>query len=199
MKTASANSYDALVFRHYLCSDGVNRKEFKVTCKTCGKEQWVRLGPARALKYTECSTCYRKRPVPTERKQRIGETLRKKYKTDPVWKAKVHAARNVASGPNHWNWKGGVTPLNQRGRTSEDASSWKQAVLHRDNYCCRICKTTFNLEVHHINSWASFPEERFILQNGISLCELHHKLYHQYEKEFNNNGDFHSIKEEQRP
>ena len=41
---------------------------------------------------------------------------------------------------------------------------------------------------NHINSWAEFPEDRFILENGLTLCKICHKNYHDYEREVKKNG-----------
>lgn len=52
---------------------------------------------------------------------------------------------------------------------------------------CKCCDKD-NLEAHHINSWAEFPEDRFILENGLTLCKICHKNYHDYEREVKKNG-----------
>ena len=182
MKPSSAN------FRHYLGSDGVRRKEWQVFCKCCDKESWIKSSKTKAANRELCSSCAWSRPLKKETKEKISRTLKDKYKHDPEFVLKVSLARNVPSGKGHWNWKGGATPLNQRTRTSRDSNAWKLAVLHRDEYRCRICKNKDNLEAHHINSWAEFPEDRFILENGLTLCKICHKNYHDYEREVKKNG-----------
>ncbi len=50
------------------------------------------------------------------------------------------------------------------------------SVKKRDNWKCRIadenCKG--RLEAHHILNWIDYPELRYELTNGITLCHAHH-------------------------
>jgi hypothetical protein len=53
---------------------------------------------------------------------------------------------------------------------------WRTSVLNRDGHVCKInngdCQG--KLEVHHILSWKDFPELRYEINNGITLCQAHH-------------------------
>lgn len=83
------------------------------------------------------------------------------------------------SGESHWNWKGGVTPKNQKGRNSPSYKEWRAAVFRRDNYTCQMCgKRGGNLNAHHKKPWAEFPELRFSVENGVTLCHSCHKIVH---------------------
>lgn len=54
-------------------------------------------------------------------------------------------------------------------------------VFERDNFTCQFCEVRgVYLTVHHIKSWANFPELRFVVDNGITLCEECHKLTDNY-------------------
>ena len=57
---------------------------------------------------------------------------------------------------------------------------WSQQVLSRDNYTCQICGDNKggNLNAHHLNGWNTFPEQRFDLDNGVTLCTDCHKDFH---------------------
>ena len=59
-------------------------------------------------------------------------------------------------------------------RNSAKYRQFVKNVLERDNYECIICNSKMNLEVHHIKSYAKYKELRTDLDNGITLCELHH-------------------------
>jgi 5-methylcytosine-specific restriction endonuclease McrA len=63
---------------------------------------------------------------------------------------------------------------NQRG--SPEYRAWRIAVLKRDGFRCVWCKSEKNLEAHHIYSFASFPELRFEVKNGLTLCRDCHLL-----------------------
>ena len=83
------------------------------------------------------------------------------------------------SGQNHWNWKGGVTPENQRQRSSAQAKAWRKSVFERDKYICQLCgKQGGKLNAHHIKPWAEHKDLRFEVGNGITLCEKCHKQIH---------------------
>lgn len=82
-------------------------------------------------------------------------------------------------GENHYNWKGGVTPINQTIRNSIDARLWREAVFARDNFTCQKClKRGGIIRAHHIKNFADSPELRFALDNGITFCNRHHILFH---------------------
>jgi hypothetical protein len=56
---------------------------------------------------------------------------------------------------------------------------WREAVFKRDNWTCqnKDCnKNKCYLEAHHIKSWAKYPELRYELSNGITLCKECHNL-----------------------
>ena len=57
---------------------------------------------------------------------------------------------------------------------------WSQQVMRRDNYTCQICgdSPSGNLNSHHLNGWNAFPEQRFDLDNGVTLCTDCHKEFH---------------------
>jgi 5-methylcytosine-specific restriction endonuclease McrA len=72
-------------------------------------------------------------------------------------------------------------------RKCSDYKLWHKAVLERDNFTCQKCgQHGGDLVVHHINNFAEFPELRFALDNGITLCETCHKKFHKIYGENNN-------------
>lgn len=56
--------------------------------------------------------------------------------------------------------------------------SWSIAIKKRDNYACQKCSSNTSLIAHHINSWKNFPQERFDMNNGVTLCLICHKNLH---------------------
>ena len=76
------------------------------------------------------------------------------------------------SGSNHPNWKGGITPINGKIRRSLEYRMWRDAVFKRDEYTCQWCKKKgVYLNADHIKMFAMYPELRFEINNGRSLCE----------------------------
>jgi len=77
-------------------------------------------------------------------------------------------------GKNHHNWKGGITPINEKIRRSIEYKLWRKAVLEMDNYTCRFCGKGGYLEADHIKSFSDYPELRFVIDNGRTLCKNCH-------------------------
>lgn len=79
------------------------------------------------------------------------------------------------SGEKHWAWKGGITPINRALRNSLEYKLWREAVFERDNWTCVFCKKVGGwLEADHIKRWSEYPEFRYIIANGRTLCRPCH-------------------------
>ncbi len=82
-------------------------------------------------------------------------------------------------GENHWNWQGGITEENHALRCSAEYSNWRIFVFARDKYKCIECGSIgVILNAHHIKKWSEYPELRFDVDNGLTLCEECHKEIH---------------------
>jgi hypothetical protein len=75
------------------------------------------------------------------------------------------------TGERHPNWQGGITPQHKKIRASFVYKIWKQSVLNRDNHTCQFCESKKKpLHAHHIFPFKDYPEDRFNIDNGITLC-----------------------------
>jgi len=82
-------------------------------------------------------------------------------------------------GTNNPNWKGGITPENERIRTSAEYKIFRDTVYERDSYTCQKCNETgSNLECHHQYNFAEFPTLRLDPSNGVTFCEDCHDDFH---------------------
>lgn len=57
-------------------------------------------------------------------------------------------------------------------------SEWRKAVYERDAYTCQDCGASGRIVAHHIKQWAHYPELRFDVDNGVTLCGDCHELKH---------------------
>lgn len=72
-------------------------------------------------------------------------------------------------------WKGGITPERKLLRNSAEYLTWRKNVFSRDKYICQECNQIGgDLEVHHIKSFANYPDLRLDINNGITYCKLCH-------------------------
>lgn len=84
-------------------------------------------------------------------------------------------------GENSPNWKGGISPINERIRKQRRYFHWRKAVFERDNYTCQFCGDRARkgqrviLHADHIKPFASYPNLRFELSNGRTLCVVCHR------------------------
>ena len=82
-------------------------------------------------------------------------------------------------GENHPNWHGGITSENEKLRKSEQYKEWQQSVYQRDYYKCQVCGNKDHINAHHLFGWKEYPDKRFDINNGVTLCKKCHILVHQ--------------------
>lgn len=152
---------------------------YKHTCAICGKR----------LKNNnkEATRCKRHRIFTDEHRAKLSkantgkkqspQTLSKLSsirKGKPAWNKGIKLPH--LSGEKSHLWKGGITPLNRAIRTSLEYREWRAAVFKRDNHTCQECGVNgVTLNADHIKPFAYFPELRFELSNGRTLCVDCHK------------------------
>jgi 5-methylcytosine-specific restriction endonuclease McrA len=99
-------------------------------------------------------------------------------------------------GVDNSNWRGGATMENNRMRHLMAYRLWKEASLERANHQCQdcgvkhhtpceCCGTSITLHVHHLHSFARYPEIRFDPENSEVLCpKCHHSRHRGKSGEF---------------
>ena len=88
------------------------------------------------------------------------------------------------SGTDSYNYKPHLTDeermKNRYQLYGNNMVNWRTNIYTRDNYTCQTCggNQGGNLNAHHLNGWNAFPEQRFDLDNGVTLCTDCHKEFH---------------------
>jgi hypothetical protein len=105
----------------------------------------------------------------------IGNDRAKGNKFNLSEEQKEHLSK-IKIGENNPAWKGGITPENTKIRNSKKYSDWRISVFERDAYTCQHCHVIGGkLQADHIKPFALYPEERFSVENGRTLCVECHK------------------------
>lgn len=79
-------------------------------------------------------------------------------------------------GEKSHGWRGGISPINARLRSTKEYRKWATEVKERDNYTCVWCglKNKSN-HADHIAPFSEYPELRLSLDNGRTLCSKCHR------------------------
>ncbi len=119
-----------------------------------------------------------------------------------AWKSKNIRGEKCAS------WKGGISPLRDKLKQTEEYKSWRTSVYKKDNYICQDCfERSGDLNAHHKKFLSELTDEAikqfpkldsfdacllydpmWDTDNGITLCKKCHKKEHwRIEKEKESN------------
>ena len=108
-----------------------------------------------------------------ETRRKISDTMKGQKKSLEMRKKLSEAKKGP--GALHF-WKGGLTAQNLTIRGSFEYRLWRQRVYERDDYTCQFCHVRGGkLNADHIKPFSDYPELRFDLENGRTLCEDCHR------------------------
>jgi hypothetical protein len=168
-------------------------------CYKCGMLRWVKLIKGSPI----CNRCIQCSNGDISNSRR--DTIRK------IWTGRKHTGKskqkiklahvgmkhseetckiisNALKG-NKYNWKGGITALEQSIRNMPEYIKWRTSIFVRDNYTCQKCgKVGGRLNVHHVKMFVQILADNGIhskvdacdckelwdTSNGITLCECCH-------------------------
>lgn len=85
---------------------------------------------------------------------------------DPEYREKVSLAHKKEMPPKQ------EFEQNSYLRTCSDYNKWRFKVFERDKFTCKRCGKCEGqyLNAHHVKPWKQFPESRFMLSNGKTVC-----------------------------
>jgi predicted restriction endonuclease len=100
----------------------------------------------------------------------IGKSMETRMK-------RINEGKIRYDGEHARNWQGGKCKENNGLRRTLRYKQWRSDVFQRDNWTCQTCGVRGGiLEAHHIKSFSKYPELRFELNNGLTLCRDCHNL-----------------------
>ena len=105
----------------------------------------------------QCENAKKRTGIPNTGRFQNGHKLGKRYKQgDTPW----------TSG------KKGAYTCKRRSESKQSAKckEWTKKVKERDGFKCIFCECEKTIHAHHIKPWKDYPELRFDMNNGISLC-----------------------------
>ena len=121
------------------------------------------------------------RPLTPEHRSNIAAAQRGKphpsihHPQTPETRLKKSMAQRGHLGSN---WQGGKSAENDRARASAQYAEWRGSIFRRDGFRCRCCGAKKPLHAHHIKPFATFPELRFEVDNGVTFCQTCHDVVH---------------------
>ncbi|WP_244990367.1 HNH endonuclease [Clostridium algidicarnis] len=176
------NSYDGKCKQ---CRNKLRNTRYTLTCEHCGKEF---TSARKNTKY--CS----KKCVNNSRKNRV--TIKCEICGEPVTRQKsqfngTHVYCSYECQAKGWSkyYSGENSPsynpnLSDEERIKErhyqEYYKWRDDAYERDKYTCQCCGDNkgHNLNAHHIFNYSEHENLRTNINNGITLCDKCHKLYH---------------------
>jgi len=122
----------------------------------------------------------KKPPRSVEHCKALSEAKKKEYQNGKVSPFKKMWRENpdYLRGENSPCWIKDRSKIKIGDRKLNDPlqKQWRMEVRKKDNWKCRINNKDCRGKVvaHHILSWRDYPELRYNINNGITLCQAHH-------------------------
>ncbi len=139
------------------------------------------------------SKCNLGRKLSEEHKRKISDGIR--GDKNPMKKLEARLKISLLQkGEKSMFWKGGVSAPNEIARKSMEYRLWRESVFKRDNYTCQQCglrggcgkKVVLNAD--HIKPFSLYPDLRYAIGNGRTLCVDCHKKTPTYGKNRRNSA-----------
>lgn len=150
-------SKDSWLNRVKYCSKHCRSLHMKVLMKNRNITWWAKISEKK-MWHTQSE----------EARQKISDSHKGKIIPLSV-RIKMSLAKQIWDNKHIWRWWS--TPQMKRIRESVEYKKWRTEVFARDNYTCILChQVGGELNADHIKPFAYFPELRFSINNGRTLC-----------------------------
>lgn len=148
------------------CSVECRAKAQEVQFRGDGNPRWIRGDRATTRSCGTCGRPFTRRPT-----EAVSTFSRRKFCS-----AKCGSAGQVRHrGEAHPRYR---ADSRKKVRTGAH-SSWANAVIARDHGTCSSCGASeVEMHAHHIKPYRDFPELRFAVENGVTLCHRCHRALH---------------------
>lgn len=157
------------------CSNECSAESQKSTvireCKLCGKEFESWQSNARQFCGRKCSAKGQGHKESPPANRVICQTCGKVFLVEAFNKDRKYCTHKCATDSFR---KSDIQKARRRGKEHQQ---WALAVMKRDKKCVR-CGAIENLQAHHVKHWKKFPEKRYDVENGATLCVYCHHAQH---------------------
>jgi 5-methylcytosine-specific restriction endonuclease McrA len=167
-----------------VASFGVDRTrgdQRKARCLSCSrvkekKSLKGRISTFKGQKHSEDA----KKLISRARKGKSNGRLGKKHSAETRTRISQVTRERTPRGEQCHSYKDGKFVERMGQRYTLEYKRWRFDVYLRDNFTCQMCgdKRGGNLQAHHIKPFADYPDLRFEVSNGITLCKKCHNQLH---------------------
>lgn len=111
--------------------------------------------------------------------RKLSEETKKKMSKFRIGKKLNEETRKKISiaqmGEKSYRWNPDRGAMKQNKRNDPEYKQWVNKIKRRDGKCRLQNDNCSGYSiVHHILTWADYPQERYNIDNGIVLCQGHH-------------------------
>lgn len=107
-----------------------------------------------------------------------SEETKRKMSEDRKGKTPLNVLRGDFKGEKNFRWIKDRTKLkdDHHDRGGSLSRDWSRQVKNRDGWKCHFNNKDCSgrMEAHHILGWTAFPNLKYEIDNGITLCHFHH-------------------------
>lgn len=154
----------------------MRKARITLTCRVCNQEYETHQYRAETSHYCSKECWSHRKTIITDECLFCGTVFEKTANRTKF--CSMECAKKFRVGINAPAWKDGKSLERERARLAQELKVWRSAVYARDKYTCQHCGVKGDIHAHHIKYWADYPDLRFEVSNGITLCAKCHGVIH---------------------